>query len=257
MNPYSRPEIYVGNLNLQVDNKILFNTFSSFGTIIAVKVLRHIVTRVSRGFAFIEFKLQHEANLAKSVMNGKELFGKKLKVYLKSEYTNLDRSAVVVIRNLEEGVKEEEILKLMPSSEKPFSIKIVKQSKSENEDRAYVQLRRLEDANQIIEKLNNTEFKGRKITVELSNKKNKVYIKCKNVESVLEELRVCLSNWKLDKLEIFELSLDKQMCIVKAELANEEAVNEFIKDYGVNRISCKVIRSIHHRCVGQIELKKN
>jgi hypothetical protein len=110
-------------------------------------------------------------------------------------------------------------------------------------------VRRLVGSEMCIRDRNNTEFKGRKITVELSNKKNKVYIKCKNVDSVLEEVRVCLSNWKLDKLEIFELSLDKQMCIVKAELANEEAVNEFIKDYGVNRISCKVTRSIHYRRV--------
>ena len=51
----SYPTLYVGDLEEQITEEMLYNYFSKFGNIYSVRVMRDIHYKKSRGFAFITF----------------------------------------------------------------------------------------------------------------------------------------------------------------------------------------------------------
>uniref|UniRef100_A0A915DCE8 Splicing factor 3B subunit 4 n=1 Tax=Ditylenchus dipsaci TaxID=166011 RepID=A0A915DCE8_9BILA len=66
--------LFVGNLDAEVDEKLLFDTFSAFGVILQVpKIMRDTDTGNSKGFAFINFASFEASDLALEAMNGQYL----------------------------------------------------------------------------------------------------------------------------------------------------------------------------------------
>jgi cold-inducible RNA-binding protein len=73
-------KLYVGNLNFDTTDQELEQSFSKHGEIVSATVVRDRDTDRSRGFGFVEFAQQADAQKAKEAMNGKELGGRTLKV---------------------------------------------------------------------------------------------------------------------------------------------------------------------------------
>lgn len=235
---YSLNDLYVGELDPSVTEEILFNSFSRFGRIMSLKVMRHIVTGISRGFAFINYFTPHEAYRAKNAMNGQKFFGKTLRVYLKSEYDSLDPDATIVFQNLSEDATEDQLLGMLSGFGIPFSVKIVKEDKTPGVVKAFVQYDKKETAKAVIDKFNNSERDGKHLVVELANKKNKVFIKAKYHESAVEELKKTLEAWKFEENETHEVSLDKAFFIIQLRFENEDTANKFLEDFRTNPGKC-------------------
>lgn len=73
--------IFVGNLDPEVDEKLLFDTFSAFGVILQVpKIMRDPETGNSKGFAFINFASFEASDLAIEAMNGQFLCNRAITV---------------------------------------------------------------------------------------------------------------------------------------------------------------------------------
>ncbi len=72
-------KLYVGGLAWATDSSGLENAFSSFGTIEEAKVITDRETGRSRGFGFVTFADEGDAEKALS-LNGTELDGRELKV---------------------------------------------------------------------------------------------------------------------------------------------------------------------------------
>ncbi|EQC42997.1 hypothetical protein M899_0878 [Bacteriovorax sp. BSW11_IV] len=73
-------KIYVGNLSYSVDDAQLTELFSQFGTVKSAKVIKDRETGRAKGFAFVEMSSADEAQEAISELDGKESFGRNLKV---------------------------------------------------------------------------------------------------------------------------------------------------------------------------------
>lgn len=73
-------KLYVGNLNFDTTDQDLEQAFSEFGELVSAAVIRERDTGRSRGFGFVEFAQEADAQKAKEAMNGKELGGRALKV---------------------------------------------------------------------------------------------------------------------------------------------------------------------------------
>jgi RNA recognition motif-containing protein len=73
-------KLYVGNLNFDTTDQGLEQSFSEYGEIVSAEVVRDRNTDRSRGFGFVEFSQEEDAQKAKEAMNGKELDGRVLKV---------------------------------------------------------------------------------------------------------------------------------------------------------------------------------
>ncbi|KAL8431187.1 hypothetical protein Efla_000132 [Eimeria flavescens] len=65
--------LFVGNLDPDLDEKVLFDTFSSFGNVVSAKVMRDPETGLSKGFAFVSMETFEASDAALAAMNGQFL----------------------------------------------------------------------------------------------------------------------------------------------------------------------------------------
>lgn len=72
--------IYVGNLSYSVSEDDLRNSFSAFGQVTKVSIVKDKLSGESRGFGFVEMGSQEAADAAINGLNGQELKGRRLKV---------------------------------------------------------------------------------------------------------------------------------------------------------------------------------
>ncbi|XP_050205504.1 glycine-rich RNA-binding protein 4, mitochondrial isoform X2 [Mercurialis annua] len=73
-------KLFVAGLSWSVDEKSLKDAFSSFGEVSEVRIAYDKETGRSRGFGFISFSNENEAECAKDAMDGKALLGRPLRV---------------------------------------------------------------------------------------------------------------------------------------------------------------------------------
>jgi len=62
--------LFIGNLEPECDEKMLYDTFSSFGVLLFAKIMRDPDTGVSRGFGFISFDTFEASDASLAAMNG-------------------------------------------------------------------------------------------------------------------------------------------------------------------------------------------
>lgn len=72
-------KVFVGNLSYTADPADLEEAFKEFGAIDEVKIVKDRDSGKSRGFGFITFSSDDEAQRA-LVMNGREIDGRKIRV---------------------------------------------------------------------------------------------------------------------------------------------------------------------------------
>jgi len=73
--------IFIGNLDPEVDEKLLYDTFSAFGVILQTpKIMRDPETGNSKGFAFINFASFEASDAAMDAMNGQYLCNRPISV---------------------------------------------------------------------------------------------------------------------------------------------------------------------------------
>ena len=73
-------KLYVGNLSFDTTDEQLQQLFSEHGEVASATVVRDRDTNRSRGFGFVEFIQEADAQKAKEAVDGKELDGRTLKV---------------------------------------------------------------------------------------------------------------------------------------------------------------------------------
>ena len=73
-------KLYVGGLSYSVTDDQLRELFANHGTIETANVVTDRHTNASRGFGFVEFSSQEEAEAAIAALDGTEQFGRQLKV---------------------------------------------------------------------------------------------------------------------------------------------------------------------------------
>lgn len=71
--------LFIGNLNDDVDEKLLYDTFSSFGLLLFAKVMRDEKNE-SKGFGFISYDAFESADAALSTMNGQFLCNRPVQI---------------------------------------------------------------------------------------------------------------------------------------------------------------------------------
>ena len=73
-------KVFVGNLSFDVSREELIEAFSAAGKVVDAKVPTDRETGRPRGFAFVEFEDDEAAQKSISLMNGKDLKGRPLRV---------------------------------------------------------------------------------------------------------------------------------------------------------------------------------
>lgn len=71
--------LFVGDLTPDIDETILTKAFEPFGSVVDARVVKDMTTGHSRGYGFVAFSREADAELAKNKMNGYYLGGKALR----------------------------------------------------------------------------------------------------------------------------------------------------------------------------------
>ncbi|CAH9069725.1 unnamed protein product [Cuscuta europaea] len=77
---YDETNLYIGYLPPTLDDDVLINMFSPFGTIVMAKVIKDRVTGQSKGYGFVKYEDVQQANNAIASMNGHHLDGRTIAV---------------------------------------------------------------------------------------------------------------------------------------------------------------------------------
>ncbi|XP_048205445.1 polyadenylate-binding protein 1-like isoform X3 [Perognathus longimembris pacificus] len=144
--------IFIKNLEDSIDNKALYDTFSTFGNILSCKVVCD--EHGSRGFGFVHFETHEAAQQAISTMNGMLLNDRKVFVgHFKSrrereaelgaralEFTN------IYVKNLHADMDEQGLRDLFSQFGKMLSVKVMRNSSGESRGFGFVNFEKHEEA---------------------------------------------------------------------------------------------------------------
>jgi len=72
--------LYVANLNWAIDDAKLAEIFSEFGKVAEARVVRDRYRNLSRGYGFVTFESDEDAQKAVSTLNGNEVEGREIRL---------------------------------------------------------------------------------------------------------------------------------------------------------------------------------
>lgn len=99
--------IYVGNLDGQVTEELLWELFLQVGPVVNCYVPKDRVTQSHSGYGFVEFKSEEDADYACKVLSQVKLFGKPIRTNkVTNDKKNYDVGANLFIGNLSKTVDE-------------------------------------------------------------------------------------------------------------------------------------------------------
>lgn len=166
---------YVGNLDPQVTEELLWELFVQAGPVVNVYVPKDRVTNLHQGYGFVEFRSEEDADYAIKVLNMIKLYGKPIRVNKASQdKKSLDVGANLFIGNLDPDVDE----KLLYDTFSAFGVivtnpKIMRDPETGNSRGfGFISYDSFETSDAAIEAMNGQYLCNRQITVSYAYKKD-------------------------------------------------------------------------------------
>lgn len=166
---------YVGNLDPQITEELLWELFVQAGPVVNVYVPKDRVTNLHQGYGFIEFRSEEDADYAIKILNMIKLYGKPIRVNKASQdKKSLDVGANLFVGNLDPDVDE----KLLYDTFNAFGVvvtnpKIMRDPETGNSRGfGFVSYDSFESSDAAIEAMNGQYLCNRQITVSYAYKKD-------------------------------------------------------------------------------------
>ncbi|NWI58859.1 EPAB protein, partial [Calyptomena viridis] len=177
--------VFIKNLDDSIDNKALYDTFSTFGNILSCKVVCD--ENGSRGYGFVHFETHEAATRAIEVMNGMLLNDRKVFVgHFKSrkereaeigtravEFTN------VYIKNFGDDMDDDRLREIFSKFGKTLSVKVMMDNTGRSKGFGFVNFEKHEEAQkatapldpEAVADMNGKEINGRMVYVGRAQKR--------------------------------------------------------------------------------------
>ncbi|KAL3888364.1 hypothetical protein ACJMK2_000732 [Sinanodonta woodiana] len=161
--------IFIKNLDKSIDNKALYDTFSTFGNILFCKIETVCDEHGSRGKGFVHFETEEAARNAIEKVNGMFLKGKKVFVgRFKNRRERLEMMGDkvkkfnnVYVRNLSEDVDDDGLREMFESYGKIISAKVMTTVDGKKRGFGFVSFEETESAERAVEEMNGKELRGK------------------------------------------------------------------------------------------------
>lgn len=170
--------IFIKNLNEDIDNKALYDTFSVFGNILSSKIATDENGK-SKGFGFVHFEEEEAAKEAVDALNGMLLNGQE--IYVAPHLTRKERDSQleetkanftnIYVKNINLETTDEEFNELFSKFGPTTSIALEKNEDGKLKGFGFVNFEDHEDAAKAVEELNGTQFKDQELYVGRAQKK--------------------------------------------------------------------------------------
>lgn len=240
--------IYIKNLDKSIDNKVMYDTFSTFGNILSCKVAQDEEGK-SRGYGFVHFETEEAATIAISKVNGMLLNDRQVyvgrfvsrKEREKQMGERAKRFTNVFVKNFGDEIQDDE--KLQEMFKEFGEIASAKVAKDEGSDATkskgfgFVAFETAEAAEKAVEAMNGKEISGRQLYVGRAQKKAE---RQAELRKKFEEHKAQRSN-KYAGVNLYVKNLDDQI--------DDEKLRREFQAFG-NITSAKVMTDSNGRSKG-------
>lgn len=197
--------IFIKNLDKEIDNKSIYDTFSMFGNILSCKVAQDEEGN-SRGYGFVHFETEEAAQLAIDRVNGMLLQGKKVFVgrfqpraaRLREMGETTRRFTNVFVKNFGEHFNKEQLEALFGKYGKITSCAVMQDPEGKVKGFGFVAFENFEDAEKAVNELNDYEIPD-------SDPPKKMYVgRAQKKTERLAELKRRYEQQKVERMQKFQ-----------------------------------------------------